>query len=344
MMLAHVFWRMLRMFFGILGALVLLFVAVDALHRVGVVTKKEGVVGLLRYGVSAAPQSLWLVVPLAVLAAVLFVWFRMEQDKETVALKAAGVPIYYLFAPIFGLCFVGAVVLFLGGEVAGSYAEDVVRRMRADRSLKRVAVWDDVLGLVRCVRYFPATRSMLHIRVLRFDAEGRLRERYAAYGGHLQKGRLVLKKASLMRFAEDGRPLGKPVRFKRLVLRTEIKPVDFEAQDKNAHFRTVFSLARLSRRYPHMHHLSVQFHGHIALLLAPFVLCVCGVPFSLWAGRRGVAQGAAAALVVAFAYLGLTMFLWEVGGRGQLSAVTAAWTPNLLFVALGASVIDLIHT
>jgi len=343
-MLVHVFWRMLRMFLGAFGALVLLFVTVDALHRVGVVTEKEGVVGLLRYGVSAVPQSLWLVVPLAVLAAVLFVWFRMERDKETVALKAAGVPIYHLFAPMFGLCFVGAVVLFLGGEVAGSYAEDVVRRMRRDRSLKRVAVWDNTLGLVRCVRYFPATRSMLYIRVLRFDAEGRLRERYSARGGHLEPRRLVLKKASLLRFGEDGRPLGKPVWFKRLVLRTGIKPVDFEAQDKDAHFRTLFSLAHLSRRYPHMHHLSVQFYGHIALLFAPFVLCVCGVPFSLWMGRRGVARGAAAALVVAFAYLGLTMFLWEVGGRGQLSAVTAAWTPNLLFVALGASVIDLIHT
>jgi len=340
----YVFYRMVRLFLGILGGLAVLFVAVDTLHRVGVVTKEEGLMGLLRYALCALPQSLMLIVPLGVLASAVAVWFMMESRYETVALKAGGVSVYRLFGPVFALCAVGGAVMFLGGEVLGEYAGEVMRRLRTDRTLKRAAVWDEGLGLVEALRYYPATAGMLHVRVLRFDDAGHLRERYTARKGRLEEGRLVLEGVILARFGEDGRPLGKPTRYRRVVLRTGVRPLDFDAQDRDVRTRTIFSLARLWQRYPYLFHLRVQFFGRIALLFAPFVLCVCGIPFSLWLRRRSVAHGAAAALAVAFGYMMLTMFLWEVGGRGQLSAVTAAWTPNLLFVALGASVIDLIRT
>lgn len=340
----HLFLRMIRLF--VLTALGLcgLFVAIETLHRVGAVTKHSGFWGLFEYALCVVPQSLMLVVPLATLASVVAVWFMMEANLEMVALKAAGVSVYRIFGPTFALCAVSGAVMFFGGEVAGERAREMLRRLRTDRTLKRVAVWDEELGLVRAVRYYPSTRRMLLVRVLRFDAARRLRERYTARYGTLQPGRLVLEKASLVRFGADGSPLGRPLRYKRIVLRAGILPLDFEAQDKDVRTRTIFSLLKLADRYPYLFHLRVQFYGRVALLFAPFVLCVCGIPFSLWMRRRGVVRGMAAALVVAFSYMMFTMFLWEIGGRGQLSAVTAAWTPNLLFVALGASSLDLIQT
>ncbi len=338
--------RLLFNYFGALGALAAVNIAVDALYHVDAIAGSgHGVVGgLLLYALASVPQVVFLLAPAAYTVAAMLVFAGMEAGGELTAVKAAGAPVWRLFGAVFAGCAISVAVMFGVGEGLGPLAARSWGKLRTDRTLKRVALHDSKAGMVRVVRYLLAERVLLNVTVIQTDARGRVRRRVSAARARLDDGLLKMKNARVTRYAEDGSPLEIDAFRKTLAIPSSLEPLDFEALETDMRHTNIFLLMRLARRYPHLRHLQVQFYARLALLLANFVLVMVGLPFALGLlGRSGVLN-VGAALLLCFIYFAVTFFFWELGNRGQLSPVTAAWLANILFVSVGATIVDVVRT
>jgi LPS export ABC transporter permease LptG/LPS export ABC transporter permease LptF len=78
----------------------------------------------------------------------------------------------------------------------------------------------------------------------------------------------------------------------------------------------------------------VAFHHKLAFPLVTLVVTLIGVPFGITTGRRGTLFGIGIGVGLALAYWLLDVFFVAAGSAGLLPTPLAAWAANLLFLAL----------
>lgn len=84
--------------------------------------------------------------------------------------------------------------------------------------------------------------------------------------------------------------------------------------------------------------LDTQYHGRLAWPLTCVVVVLIAIPFGGGSGRRNAYVGVASSIVICFAYFILMRVGLALGTGGRLTPWLAAWLPNLLFGG-GASVL-----
>ena len=82
--------------------------------------------------------------------------------------------------------------------------------------------------------------------------------------------------------------------------------------------------------------LSVQLNRKLAYPLITLVMAILGIPFALSMGKRGGLAGIAVAIFLAIAYLGVDGLFQAMGNVNTLPAILAAWSPDMLFGLTGA--------
>ncbi|MBI4714395.1 MAG: LptF/LptG family permease, partial [Nitrospirae bacterium] len=93
---------------------------------------------------------------------------------------------------------------------------------------------------------------------------------------------------------------------------------------------------RLRREGYEVRRLTVDLYGKTAFPLAGGILTLIGLSFALMEPRKGgIALGIALGLALSFAYWMLFSFTLSLGYTGHLSPILAAWSANLLFIAIG---------
>jgi len=77
--------------------------------------------------------------------------------------------------------------------------------------------------------------------------------------------------------------------------------------------------------------LDTQFHGRLAWPFTCLVVVLIAIPFGGGSGRRNAYVGVASSIVICFAYFILMRVGLALGTGGRLAPWLAAWLPNLLF-------------
>jgi LPS export ABC transporter permease LptG len=81
--------------------------------------------------------------------------------------------------------------------------------------------------------------------------------------------------------------------------------------------------------------LRVQLNRKLAYPLMTLVLAILAIPFSLLAGKRGSIAGVGTAIGVAICYWVIAGIFENLGDVNSLPAMLAAWSPDLLFAIAG---------
>jgi LPS export ABC transporter permease LptF/LPS export ABC transporter permease LptG len=81
--------------------------------------------------------------------------------------------------------------------------------------------------------------------------------------------------------------------------------------------------------------LRVQLNRKLAYPLMTLVLAILAIPFSLYAGKRGSIAGVGTAIGVAICYWVIAGIFENLGDVNSLPAILAAWSPDLLFAIAG---------
>lgn len=88
----------------------------------------------------------------------------------------------------------------------------------------------------------------------------------------------------------------------------------------------------------------VAFQRRLSQPLAPLVMVLLGLPFGFRVGRRGSLYGIGVALILVLVYWSTFAVFNALGLQGLLPPYVAAWTPNVLFGLLGSYLLLYVRT
>ena len=128
--------------------------------------------------------------------------------------------------------------------------------------------------------------------------------------------------------------------FSEMKLTTDMRPVDLESSDREIEYLSFSELRDQYKRRPHLKHLEVKLHRRFAFPLANFILLMLGLPWILRSESRSIILGISIALALGTIYLIVTETCANLGTRGALNPMLAAWLPVLFFGALGLTLFD----
>jgi len=307
---------------------------------------------ILEYYLSQIPQILVILLPVALLLALLFSLGRMSRSNEIVSMLTSGVSLPRILAPllIIGLLTTAAsTALNYSMAPHGEYAH---KRLLEDPQSRR-----QQLGLTAQIfrnrtdnrtwfiqQFFPGDNKFNTVHIVQQDANDHIVTAYIATTAfyHPENHAWEFQGVKVVHYDEAGNITDSHIHSEESLIITDWSETPF----------------RLSSANVRAEHLSVpelrdylQFNSDFpTTLLAPFAThleyrialpwtcaVVALIAGSLGVGysRRGILSSVAAAILLVFA-MNFVMHLFLALGEGaRIPNWAAAWTPNLIFGAIG---------
>lgn len=293
--------------------------------------------------------------PIAFLFGVLVAVGRMAADSEITAMRASGVRLRHLIAPVLALavlvsCFSAYLALELEHRAKRELREMLVTRSAAGAMLEarrftrlgdrilyvRERHRDDRLeGVMISDRSDPAHPLML------FAERGRFRWDH-------ERGRVHLHLVHGDLHFDAEAAAGRRLSFETLEYTIPVEPLlevglgSLRPKDMSLdELRGVVAEARAGRSLEHLvkkrvEYYEAQIHRRFALPVAPVLFALTALPLSLRRSGGARARGALLCAALAGVYYGFLAFGQYRAQRGDIPPALALWLPNAAFALLAA--------
>ncbi|MFN2564312.1 MAG: LptF/LptG family permease, partial [Gemmatimonadaceae bacterium] len=300
------------------------------------------------------PDSMFMILPAAVLFATVFSVGNFTRHSEITAAKASGISFYRMILPILlGAAFAACLDLALGEVVplTNSKRADLLGEARFRTDSVR---WNFAHAAEhgRVYKAGMLDRVKGEIRELQIERKGRGPE-YPTYvitareaewqprgGWALQTGAMhvVPDTASDIAFS-----------FERMIDRklTE-RPADLMAKPRSPQEMRYSELTRfiiaLERSGGDANVLRVERALKIAIPVTCFIIALFGAPLATSTQRGGAAFGVGISLATTVVFLMMIQLTKAVGGKGLIDPDLAAWIPNVIFAGVGIFLLARVRT
>ena len=324
-----------------------IYIAVNLSENVDEIQRNQiSLLVVASYYLYSMPQILHDILPLTFVIAFLGTAVLLERHNETTALKAAGVSLTRVAAPLFVLGGVVALALFTLDEAVVHRAnrnaqrlEDIIKGRKVARSYRATdRLWlflPDGRTLVNFLQFDPDTDTLVRPSVYVFDDRLHLRERYMAQTCTFDAGRWRAEGAWKRTFIAGGNPEYEPPHGGITELPIGVAPSYFGREYRKPSQMSYEELrdyiATLQAAGYRVDRLQVQLHQKLAYPISLMVLAWLALPFAFRSRKRGTVMGVAVALVLGLAYFALMAFTTKLGEVGLLSPILGAWTPPVIF-------------
>ncbi len=327
-----------------LVAFVSIFIIVDLVEKLDDLLRQQvGFFVIVKLYLYSLPYIIVLTLPVAMLLSSLFSVGNMARHNELVAMKAAGLSLYRILAPlfVFGL-FISFFAWGFGEYVvpdaseAYNYLIDEYLEKHREAWRKRILnpILRDDSGKLMSMRSFHTTEKNGHlVSIRRFDQQENLTGRIDARRIEWHDSVWVLYDG-YERIFDQKQEIAKPFK-KRIFDNTSIKPADFDKLLKNPEemsFQELKSfISTVKRNGGDPDRWLVDLYLKTAIPLANFIILLFGAPLSSPKRRGGVATGFGISLVICFVYFGIVKTTQTMGHTGLLPPLPAAWLANIIF-------------
>ena len=303
----------------------------------------------IRYYATQVPQVFIILLPVSLLLALLFTLGRMSRANEVVSMLTAGVSLPRVLVPLIGMG-----LLTVAASMALNYSlaphADLARKTflseaqaRPSRSIEGQIFRNRTDARTWFVQNFRhGGNSFNNVQVLQQDANDNIITDYLATRAFYRAETKTweLENAKVVHYDHTGNIIDEQIYPLLRVEHWSETPFRLGSANERAEF---LSLPEL-REYLHFNAdfpatLLAPFRTHFQYRLAlPWtclvVVCIAA-PLGIGYSRRGVLSSVAAAVMLVFSMNFLTHLFLALGEGDRISAWTAAWTPNLLFAAIG---------
>jgi len=297
------------------------------------------------------PETISLVLPVAVLFAVVFTVGALGRHSELVAAKASGISFHRVVRPLL-VASLAAVLLDLGLTELAPVTSARRAELLGEKTVRQVAsrfnpfVYRADSGWVYSIRSLELRASGAEMRDVILERGGTgedyptivVAAQRAAYDTARAKRGWTLNKGALRYLLGPGRE----TTFVFDTLRTaELRetPADLLAEPKAPDEMRYAELGRyvdaLSRSGSDTKKLQVERALKLSVPFACIIIALFGAPLAISTPRSGTAWGVAVCLATTFVDLLMFQLSKAVGAGGALPPGFAAWVPNLLFGAAG---------
>ena len=298
------------------------------------------------------PRIVYLMVPMACLAASVLAFSSLSRSNETLAMRAAGVAPFRLAGTLCLLGVVACMLLLLTQEYLLPVANQSYRAMWRTRFRRTTdaavrgrfhpgPLWyRGPNRLWQVQRSFPLENRLVGVTIFLMDTSGDIRQRYDAAEALWDTKAWTLRRGTVRRFDSEGGFDGPPERFAARRVFFPESPATVSALPKKLDemgMRELLAYARELRRRgisttPHM----VEWHSRIAFAAVCILMAGFGVPLALRSNREGgMARAVAVTMAGGLSYWVLHTMAVACGHSGQCPPLLAAWTGNIALSCSG---------
>lgn len=318
---------------------------------------------VLLYYAWLMPSVAWIILPVSLLLATLYALYQLTKNNEITAMKASGISLPRVVAPIVGLGVLASLaVAAVEQSLAPSAAQWTQTYLRSLDKRGKVSanVRQDLAFYVPLARHHWRIRLMdirttemegVTIEVLRPSGpkEREIRAESATWTNRAWR----LEDVEVRHFNEEGFPaprhdvdgtrLPTIEQLDEVVLDTaefpEV-PEDFLNTIKDSEHLSSWEMIRYLRDHPGVTSKTrakylTNSHVKLATPWACLVVIILGIPFGNTTARKGAMFGVILCLSLFFGYYVLIILFKIFGHREFLHPALAAWTPNLVMGAIG---------
>ncbi|WP_263408666.1 LPS export ABC transporter permease LptG [Terriglobus tenax] len=309
------------------------------------------------YLINLIPYMLYNLAPLCALIAVLVTFGALNRTSEITAMKATGISLYRIAAPVIALAGVLAVSLFAFDEFylpAANKRQEALRSvikgrpaqtfLRPDR--KWISGQASKAGEPTRIFYYqffnPDQNAFANLTVFEFQPGSfTLQRRVFATSAHWDQSarQWILENGWQRTFDKEAVATYQPFTVS-LFPEIHEQPGYFKKEVVAAQEMSFGDLASyindLKQSGFDTMRLRVQLNHKLAYPLVTLVMAVLAIPFALSMGRKGSLTGIAAAIGLAIAYWVIAGLFEAMGNVNTLPPMLAAWSPDILFAFAGA--------
>jgi len=310
---------------------------------------------LLEYFWYATPQYVYYVLPISTLVATLVTIGLITRTSELVVMKACGISLYRVAAPLFFLGIVWSLVLFGLGETILASSN---RRAEAIRHVVRGASPQtfDVLNRKWIVAPDGSIYHYTYLDPALQELHGFSIYEFSDSTWALSRRTFVNKATFRDPWAGEGVwvrsfDAGLDVMPYEYVGNTDLtlQPPDFfvtEGPDaERMNFRQLqHYIGDLEASGFNVTQLLVALQRKLSFPFITIVMTLIGIPFAVITGRYGAMYATGVGLAIAMVYWIMLSVFAAVGAAGLLVPVLAAWAPNILFGAAASYLLLTVRT
>ena len=303
----------------------------------------------VRYYATQVPQVFIILLPVSLLLALLFTLGRMSRANEIVSMLTAGVSLPRVLLPLIGMGLLTVAASMVLNYSLAPHAE-LARKTLLEQARSRPAALiegqifrnrtDSRTWFVQNFRHGGTTFN--NVQVLQQDANDNIVTNYLAARAFYRPETKTwdLQNVKVVHYDRSGNIINEQIYPSLKVEHWSETPFRLGSANERAEFLSVPEL----REYLHFNAdfpatLLAPFRTHFQYRLAlPWtclvVVCIAA-PLGVGYSRRGILSSVAASVILVFSMNFLTHLFLALGEGDRISPWVAAWTPNLLFAAIG---------
>jgi lipopolysaccharide export system permease protein len=316
------------------------------------------------YYLVRTPEFLVMVLPMALLLALLYSLTNHARHHEIAAMRAAGVSLWRLAVPYFGVGLAASLVLFALNEFCVPGSADIAERIKfarlkreqdqAERHLIRNLGFTNTRDGRRWLIpvFNERTAEMFDPQVFWKLPDGSdlwLRAERAIWtngvwtflnvrelrggGGHTNSTLVPGLQTNVLTMAalsETPDQIRSEIKISNLLSLRKARKADVPIFEILDYLRLHPNPERSQRLW-----LYTKLHGRLAAPWTCLVVVLIALPFGAASGRRNIFVGVASSLFICFTFFVLLQLGLALGTGGYLPSWLAAWFPNLTFGIAG---------
>jgi lipopolysaccharide export system permease protein len=336
-----------------LYTLVFLFLIADLFdHLYEIMNNKPALKDVMLYYANLIPFAFVQMVSWATFLGTLYLFFTFTRHNEIIAMKACGLKMTKIAAPILFLGLILSVVTFvINDRIVPKTFKESERILKQKIELSSTDKYDDKITNTTLlsnnkqyfVRFFEAeTNTMEDIRIHLLDEENRVKDKIMAKQGKWINNKWIFTEVSIHHLDTRGKIIGKPEVFEsRTFDEITETPKDFIEASLDSTFLSSKELKRyvskLKENGLNTNTISAELHFKQAFPWQCLVIMLFTIPFLSRTGnmRRGMVKNIIVCLLIVAGYHILTAISVALGHSGILFPFISAWLSNIIFTIGG---------
>ena len=299
------------------------------------------------------PEEVVLVIPMALLLGTLLAMQRLSGESEVTAMKAGGISLVRMVAPLLAAGVIMSFVTFILQEIVVPYASERITTIESTAITHTSAFSSDLTvsaplpgggrQVTIATSYEPHTQALQHVTLVQYDRLNQPTQVVFADRADFTANKWALDNVSLYRFNPDGTILTEPHLARQQVELGE-NPADIvkrlsQNDPESMSRKRIADIVKSGQLTPmELRRYVTTYQEKLSRPFACFVFTLLAVPFGIRVARSGgsASLGFGLAVLIVFVYY-IVMTVFSYLGQAVLTlAPVAAWMPNVIFTAIGA--------
>jgi lipopolysaccharide export system permease protein len=330
-----------------LAGFIAIFVVVDIIEKADVFLDHNAPFPvILRFYLWRAPEVVVQVLPVALLLATFLALGQLNKFGELTAMRASGLSLRRILAPVFAVATLGVAFAFLLGEFvvpAANRERDriftlQIQELRREDPRERADVtYLGTNGRIFYIRLYDTQARVMHDVSLQEFKAGELVRRIDAAAANWDGGRWMFQDGFLRTF-ENGIEHAEP--FTQLgVNGIRERPDDFAKKppepDEMSYRELRRYVERLRTSGGRVETFLVDLHLKLSFPLVNLIVVLIGASLATRLRMQGAALGFGLSILIAFLYYAFMRTGQALGHNGALPPYLAAWLGDMVFGAIG---------